>query len=180
MNDMVKKINDKAFSVIELMAGIVIIALTIVMICVFYSYMIKLSSKGLDVSIGTSVAEKVFDELANQRNSELYKSLIVSQSSGFVKTGNEIVGDDVYFYILEVVPSGDTTVSNSKLMQADIVVFWWNSPDMKNDIETLNKDTAVKFQSIDDFLQSNKRSDIERNEMGKMYIRLTRLVMLPE
>lgn len=172
---------NQGFSVIELMFGIAVISVTIVMVCILYTYMLKVSAKGLNLSIGTSVAEKKLNELAFQKTADLRTELIRAQTNGLRKAGNEIIGNTFYYYIIEVVPVS----AESKLLQADIVVFWWvnnssgegSGNNFENELKAETEKT-LNSASINGFLTDNK-DRISRGASGLLYTRLTRFLMVP-
>lgn len=171
---MAAKRNKHGFTFVEIFMSIAIVSLVAVMVCALFSSMFKASKKGLDVSVGSSVAGAVLDELVEQNSSELRKRFVEKTSGGFSVSGIKSMGERPYYYILEILPlSGN--YANSNLLQSDIVVFWDTD---SSELVNSNRESLSK-SSITDFLQTMKSSK-SADVSGLKYVRFTRFIMLSE
>ena len=201
--------NKKGFSIVELLFAIAIISLVIVMVVIFYTYMIKVSSKGVDISIATQVAEKKIEEIVNDSTTDGLKTKLINNY--YKKNciiGSEPVGDNIYYYLIYTAPmKGDYALMDLTLI--DIFVFWWApdndgtnrgfNNDAKKDLENLRTkfltlDNYSEYSNSDDFItkiEEGLTEDSEGNTVkmknsvagsneGHKFIRLTRMISTPK
>ena len=119
----------KGFSLIESLFGIAIISIVLVMVCIFYTYMMKVSSKGLDISIASQIAEEKLNQIASiygDSNSLSIKNMSFDpQNHNFLKTGHDNVGNTTFYYLVKVSDMNTDSFYNSMgLYFADVIVFW--------------------------------------------------------
>ncbi len=164
---------NRGFSIVEVVLSIAIMSVTIVMVCAMYTFMMRVSQKGFNVSVGTNVADRLMNELASQKGSKLNTLLIENHLSGFRACGNELVGDSPYYYILEVKPLPNP-YSSRNIVRVDLVVFWWT--DNTFDAELAK---GLSMNSISNFL-SEVQNRTKKESIGFLYRRFTRLVMISE
>lgn len=172
----------KGFSLIELLFSIAIISTVIVMVCIFYSYMMKVSTKGVDISIASQLAEAKLNELTNDKRISSDSSLktlrqLFQENSfaSFVKTGVEKIGTAKYYYVVKVSPvtkAGTFSRAGHRLMGlyfADVFVFWWAddvtaSGEGETAGSTVSTDNNIallrtiesRFKSSEDYLTDDK------------------------
>ena len=135
----------KGFSLIESLASIAIISIVLVMICIFYTYMMRVSAKGLDISIASQVAEEKLNQIASIYGGSDSLSITGISEYPFIKTGCDVVGDTKFYYFIRVSEMPD---SKMNLCFADVVVFW-----LSDDIE----------EKIDE--NGNVESTVDNNEV---------------
>ena len=177
------------FSIVELLISIAIVSMVIVMVCILYSYMMKVSSKGVDISIGTQIAENKINEITSDESNESLRKNISSVSSGnaYVTTGVDKTGNTDYYWLLKITSVSGTNYSKMNLFFVDVLVFWWadDSVSVTNTDGTVENKTlaqiATQFDSDDYFsdeqiintLGAGKAKNL--NE-GYKFVRLSRII----
>lgn len=128
----------RGFSLIELMMGVFIVSATIVMICSLYTYLFKVSQKGVDLTAGTAVGEKVLEEFLEQNKDELILGTFI---------GSKKVNTSTFYYVIEV--SGDSVgVSDYSLRKVDATIRWWDGGSTLGD-KAMAKSTGTPTTSTD-------------------------------
>ena len=155
----------RGFSLIELMVGVFIISAIIVMVCSLYTYLFKISQKGVDLTAGTAVGEKVLEEFV-----EANKTL---KAGTF--TGSKSVNTSVFYYVIEV--SGDIASGEFGLKKVDITIRWW---DGKNTDESLGSQFATATQPYEEYTLEPGGEKIDTTERkaayGYAHTKITKLV----
>ncbi len=134
--------NKKGFSIIELMIGILILSSTIVMIVGLYTYLFKVSQKGVDLTAGTAVGEKVLEEFIQEAMTKPiektdgghYAKKVSALTSGNVFVGSKSVNSSKFYYVIEV--SGDLNNSDYRLMKVDATIRWWDNTGGLDSLQT--------------------------------------------
>lgn len=168
-----RKIRLQGFTIVELMISISIMLVAVVMICTMYSFMLKVSQKGIYISTATSIADRVMNETVSVKSSALHKILVEKQTYGFNSCGNVISGQFPYYYIMEVKPLAGEYV-NMRLVHMDLVVFWRSDESFDQDLIS-----GLAAGSIDKFL-ATVADKTTAASTGCMYRRFTRIVRVPE
>ena len=123
--------NKKGFSIIEVLFSIAIISLVIVMVIIFYSYMMTVSAKGVDITIASQVAESKLNEVAGDKNSDLRKQITdlpITPEHPYILIGRERNGKSDYYWLVKISAiSGNnySTPIDMELFFVDVLVFWW-------------------------------------------------------
>lgn len=178
--------NKKGFSIIEVLFGIAIISLVMVMVIIFYSYMMTVSAKGVDITIATQVAESKLNEVAGDKNSDLRKQITdlpITPDNPYVVVGRERNGKSDYYWLVKISAiSGNnySTPVDMELFFVDVLVFWWagdvvttsttdtdgneittSSVDVANNMQCLNK-LKNKFEiAKDGYLSESVIKDLD-------------------
>lgn len=177
----------KGFSLIESLFSIAIISIVLVMVCIFYTYMMKVSSKGLAITVASQIAEEKLNKIASNYGDSHSLSINCITEFPYVKTGYDIVGDTKFYYLIKISDMNSDKFKSMELYFADVVVFW-----LADDI-TLEESTQTTIDNNQIFLETlkNKFTDgiiseqtIIENFKGKTtnlnegykFVRLSRLV----
>ena len=152
----------KGFSLIELLFSIAIISTVIVMVCIFYSYMMKVSTKGVDISIGTQLAEGKLNLISSGDWDS--KPNIFSDTS-FVEADYEKIGSINYYYLVRVSPISDSSnYDDMHLFIADVLVFWYAGDSVVSDSSTGGESsTSSSTASV------SEKSASYLNDLKKVY-----------
>lgn len=181
--------NKKGFSIVELLVSIAIISMIIVMTCILYSYMMKVSAKGVDISIGTQVAENKLNEIAGDDSNESLRKNIssVSPSKPFVTTGVDKTGKTDYYWLVKISSVSGTNYSKMNLFFVDVIVFWWAD----DSIAVTNTDGEIEHKTLAEIAKQIKSSNYFTDEQivnifgegktkglpdGYKFIRLSRVI----
>ncbi len=114
----------KGFSIIELMIGIFILSSLIVLVAGLYTRLFKMSSKGVDLTAGTAVGEKVLEEFVQEKITVPLQNLTYDDSiTGKFFYGSKSVNGSTFSYAIEVQNAG----SQATLKIVDITVKWWDN-----------------------------------------------------
>lgn len=192
-----KKLQKKGFSIIELTLGIAIISMTILFVVCLYSYMMKVSAKGIEISMATSIAESLFDEIPEYRGvSESHPSLVGITSEKYF-TGKRTVNGMPYYFAIELIPL-KSNLNELELAKIDVAVFWFienqsqtvvtgeGSEAISTEVgalfnETANQSSAMgaSIFSIDEVINRLPNNGM-RDNYGNTYRRFERIVIIPD
>lgn len=180
----------KGFSLIESLFSIAIISIVLVMVCIFYTYMMKVSSKGLAITVASQVAEEKLNRIASIYGDSNSLSMKNITQFPYIKTGYDLVGNTKFYYLIKVSDMNTNSFYGSmNLYFADVVVFWL--PDdvivkeeegtqvtIDNNQEFLkNLETKFKADNITEDLLINTFVGKTTNlNEGYRFVRLSRLV----
>jgi len=170
--------SDRGFGIVETGFSIALIAVSALLVINLFSYMTKVSSKGGELGVSASMCDMLLSDVSSNKSSPLRKRMIENSVGGFSACGSEVLGERVYYYILEVLPLKSSEFAGSGLMKADVVVFWFaaKSPFGASDFD---RDDLGK-SSIEEFLSDDSVKELSRTESGFSYTRLSRLVSVPK
>ena len=184
--------NKKGFSIIEVLFSIAIISLVIVMVIIFYSYMMKVSAKGVDITIAAQVAESKLNEIASDKNSLIRSKIATDVEIGkpYVVTGVQKNGKTDYYWLVKISAMSGTNYSLMKLFYVDVLVFWWADDNITENNggveETVNnndkkmKEIVTEF-SKDEYIDDSKitkdfASKSTNTNEGYKFVRLSRII----
>ncbi len=179
----------KGFSLIESLFSIAIISIVLVMVCIFYTYMMKVSSKGLDISIASQVAEGKLNQISSIYGDSNSLSIKNIQDFPYLKTGVDKVGNAEYYYLVKIskLEDIDQFYTNMNLYFADVLVFWLHDDNMIIKTEDDTLETVSFLNQIKEKFKGNNtitEAEIINTFKGKVtnfnegyrFIRLSRLV----
>lgn len=185
--------NKKGFSIIEVLFSIAIISLVIVMVIIFYSYMMKVSAKGVDITIAAQVAESKLNEIASDKNSLIRAKIATDVAVGkpYVVTGVQKNGKTDYYWLVKISAMSGTNYYLMKLFFVDVLVFWWADDNITENNatgveETVNnndkkmKEIVTEF-SKDEYIDDSKitkdfASKSTNTNEGYKFVRLSRII----
>lgn len=176
----------KGFSIIELICGIGIISITLLMVVALYSYMIKASSKGIEHTVASSLANMISSDLSYSiikdakidlgRSSNNYKPL--SEGNVNVYCGSVSMNGASYCYMVELAPVSMSSGRNSADMaKADIAVFYRTAVSEQSDGD-LSDGSDSFFSGINSISNAVSLKGSKGDGTGFSFIRMTRLYLI--
>lgn len=167
---------ERGFTFIEAFVSIAVIAVTAVLVVSLFSYMAKASSKGSEMTAGTSVCAKIVNRIASDTESDLRKKMIAGQDAGFSTYGSEACGDKTYYYMAEAAPVyADGAFSG--MMKVTCAVFWFEDSD-SFDPSSFISDKLYE-SSVDKFIEESGNR-FSKSEYGFSYVKLSKIVCVSE
>ena len=140
---------NKGINIIELAMSIMIVSIAILMIIGIYTNIIRALAKGIGKTVASPVAERIMQDIANNKISEIKKKIDMNSETTDYKyelIGKDIINDNIYYYYSTVYKIN----ADTNLYQLDIVVYYNLNDNITE--ETIKKITdiqnSVKFSRL--------------------------------
>lgn len=169
----------KGFSMVELMIGIFILSALIVLVSGLYTRLFKMSSKGVDLTAGTAVGEKVMEEFIQRYMPKSQGGVDVTFPNG--ETGNKAINTSRYYYKIDV----KDAAANLKMIT--VTVTWWQTSTGATTPAPTSTPESTGTMNLDDVeayvpdKTPNTKIQYEHGitNYGTAFIKLTKLVYVP-
>ena len=133
--------------------------------------MMKSSSKGTEMTIATSIAERVATTIDKNKLSYIKLEQKSGNSKIQLYKTKDIINGKPYYCITELKTLTDDYFKKKSIIQLNIFVFWnINTPELINSISN--------SQDMDTYLDTNKKKFMREDGTGLKYTKFKRLIML--
>ena len=133
--------------------------------------MMKSSSKGTEMTIASSLAERVATTIDKNKLSYIKLEQKSGNSKIQLYKTKDIINGKPYYCITELKTLTDDYFKNKSIIQINIFVFWnINTPELINSISN--------SQDMDTYLETNKKKFMREDGTGLKYTKFKRLIML--
>lgn len=161
----------KGFTILEVVISIAIISIAILSMIAMYISMMKSSSKGTEMTIASSLAERVATTIDKNKLSYIKLEQKSGNSKIQLYKTKDIINGKPYYCITELKTLTDDYFKNKSIIQINIFVFWnINTPELINSISN--------SQDMDTYLETNKKKFMREDGTGLKYTKFKRLIML--
>ncbi len=165
--------NSKGFTILEVVISIAIISIAILSMIAMYISMMKSSSKGTEMTIATSISERVAGTIDKKILSEIKAEQKNGDKEIKIYKTKDIINGKPYYCITELKTLTDDYFKKKYIIELNVFVFWnINTPELINSIVVTNS------QDMDKYLQNNKEKFTHADRTGLKYIKFKRLIML--
>ena len=133
--------------------------------------MMKSSSKGTEMTIATSIAERVATTIDKNKLSYIKLEQKSGNSKIQLYKTKDIINGKPYYCITELKTLTDDYFKKKSIIQLNIFVFWnINTPELINSISN--------SQDMDTYLDTNKKKFMREDGTGLKYTKFKSLIML--
>lgn len=133
--------------------------------------MMKSSTKGTEMTIATSVAERVAVTIDNNKLSNMKLEQKQGLEKKVIYKSKDIINGKPYYCIAELNTLTDDYFRGKNIVKLNIYVFWFI-----NDSELIN--SISEAQNIDTYIKANRTKFTGTNGTGSKYLKYQKLIML--